>query len=197
MEYISKKEFAQLKGKDIKVTKVYGPYRKGWNEGLERYETFKTWSEDEMHIWKDGEEVAIEGKVDFKIHKKKYDIVVELEKKASVKISKWNKELGEKEDLTVKDTEFTVKEISATMLGDMMACGVAFGNVPEDEEGRRVFDWEEMFISALEGSVVKFATEKKDWSIGDKSGKYDAFTFVSVSNSEPDAVVVEDEDDRF
>jgi len=192
MQYIKKAEFAQLKGKNIKITKVYGPYRYGYNPTTKRYEKVKKGSEH-ITIWKDGVEVEVDGKVDYKIHKPKYDIVIELDEEAKINAVKWNKAISENEDVVLEDTEFTVQKITATMFGDMLACGVAFGKVPKTEDWKRQFDWEQEFVESCVGAVIKFSTNKEDYSFTNsngelKEGTYDAFTFKEVSSPEVEDV---------
>lgn len=171
MERISKNEFAQLRDKVITLKKVYWPKRKWWNPLKNTFEEFafvdNNWKKVER---KDGKRKLVDGEVSYSIHKKKYDLVVEVPEQVTIKSRVYNRDTKSKEVVELTDNEFTISDVWATLFGDLLAATVAFGKVPVDENEKRVFDWEEEFISECSGISFNISPEKKemkwdDWTV--------------------------------
>lgn len=171
MERISKNEFAQLRDKVITLKKVYWPKRKWWNPWKNTFEEFafvdNNWKKVERQ---DGKRNLVNGEVSYSIHKKKYDLVVEVPEQITIKSRVYNRDTKSKEVVELTDNEFTISDVSATLFGDLLAATIAFGKVPVDENEKRVFDWEEKFISECNGISFNISPEKKemkwdDWTV--------------------------------
>lgn len=150
MENIYSSGFRQLAGKTFTVTKVYAPYRSGYIKATNSMESFvlkdgerclRTWN-DEARAF----DYTTDKKVDYKVHKKVYDVVIECENQETITTKK-----GE-----ITDNEFTIRGLSANKVGMMCAATVAFGKVPE-KDGKPVYDREEKFTQELEGQDIVFA----------------------------------------
>ena len=196
MQYINRNELSQLKGKTLTIKSIYWPHREWFNPTTNKMETFVesdwTWK---MKKWNDETKKfdLSEGKVDYKIHKKKYDVTFSTENPVSIKIAKYNKETKKEEYGDFEDFEFTVKSLSAPVVWDMFAASVAFGRVPVNEEWLRTYDWEESFLEEAIGTKTVFDTEKKKWDLNWKTWTYFEFTFQKQST----APVVEEDDMPF
>lgn len=179
MNRISKNELAQLKDKTITLKKVYWPKRKWWNATKNTFEEF-VFNKD---AWKkvsrqNGERKLIDGEVNFGVHKKKYDLIIEVPEKVTIKSLVYNKDTKTKEVVELTDNEFTVSDVSATLFWDLLAATIAFGKVPLDENEKRVFDWEEKFISDCSGVSFNISPEKKEIKWDDwVSRKYYDYVF--------------------
>lgn len=165
MQYLKSKFLKELAGTPVKIEKIYPPYRqffnKKTNSGYQYVIKDGKWNKKE---WKDGGFVFTEETPDYKNTNKCYDITVKLPKKV---IIDW----GEASD------EFTFNAVSAAKIRGIAESTVAFGKVPQKEDGTPAYDWEEQFLDKLTNVVVDFSTKNVKTTIGDEEIEYAEFTF--------------------
>lgn len=166
---IYSKEFRQLAGKSIKLTKTFPSYRQGFNVITKKMESFIMKDGNRQEKFRDGTSFVMkDGKPDFKLHKKVYDVELVTENPVSIT----------KKDTTEEDNKFNVT-LSAHMIWDILKSTIAFGeDIPQDK-GRDKFDWEESYMEKLPGTYFMFSVSGegigtkytfKEWKVfGDSS----------------------------
>lgn len=141
------KYFRKLAGINFKIDKVYPSYRQGFNKALNKNETFVLqWDQRKQKVRDGSSFVMKDGKPDFKLHKKVYDVEITAESPIEVDV-KWEKQ-------SVKN--FTIT-LSASKLWAICKATVAFGKQIPQENGRDKRDREDEYVETLPGTYVVFA----------------------------------------
>lgn len=144
---IYSKEFRQLAWKTFKITKTFSPYRQWFNMNTNKMDSFVQKDWERKQKIRDGTSFVLkDGKPDFKLHKKVYDVELVTEKPVSIK----------KKDVTEEDNQF-ITTLSAHMLWDILKATIAFGEEIPQTKGRDAFDWEEKWMEKLPGTYVVFS----------------------------------------
>lgn len=166
MEYINQKYLKNLAWKIVTIEKVYPAYRKWFNPNTKKPEKFVefdwAWHQETRE---NGERKLEKKEPNFKDHKKLYDIVVTLDENISMNVDKYNKDMWASELVTINDNKFTFQELWAKKIRDIAEATVAFGNIPQKEDGTPAYDWEDGFIGKLSWVTIMFSTKnaKKDF----------------------------------
>lgn len=180
MNYINQKLLKEFAGKNVEIKKIYPSYRKWFNSVTNQWETFKIvdgkWNEEK---WVDKQRVLEQREPNFKLHKKVYDIVIGIEDEMDI-----DGKLGK---------EFTVTGVGANKIKDIAETTVAFGKVPQREDGTPEYDWEDKFVDQLPWKTIIFSTKNVKKVIWDKEVEYAEFTFRDV----PSVKKVEEDDLPF
>lgn len=171
MAYANQNQLKELAGKTITIKKVFPAYRKGFNNSTKKFETFKlvngVWNEE---TWVDRQRVLAPREPNFKTHKKVYDISISLDS---------NETVGD-----VTDSEFVFSGVGAKKIKDIAEATVAFGKIPQKDDGTPAYDWEEKFIDELEGKKIVFSTKNVKTTIDDKNIEYAELTFREAQPSD-------------
>lgn len=170
MAYANQNQLKELAGKTITIKKVFPAYRKGFNNATKKFETFKlvnwVWNQES---WVEKERVLAPREPNFKTHKKVYDISITLDSSETV---------GD-----VTDDNFIFSGVGAKKIKDMAEATVAFGKIPQREDGTPEYDWEEKFIDELEWKQIVFSTKNVKTTIDDKNIEYAELTFREVKST--------------
>lgn len=182
MLYVNQKLFKDLAWMNVEIKTIYPPYRKWFNSTTNKFETFKLvdekWNEQ---TWEDNKPVFKPKEPNYKYHKKVYDIVIWLDKEVELD---WK--LG---------NEFTIQALGSTKIRDIAEATVAFGKVPQREDGTPEYDWEEKFLEALPWKVIVFSTKNVKKNIDGKEVEYAEFIFRDVPPTKKDDTT--EEEPRF
>lgn len=161
MIYLNSSAFKELKGENLKIGKIYWPYRSG---GLKVgwkfiFKSFKPDVNGRMCevVFKKGEKpslVPYEGKIDkefFNTYKKVFDVSFQLEKEKVFTNYKWE---------TVKDKEITIQGLGSSKVQNIILATI-LDEAPTKEDGSKEYNWEDWIVNNLEGKVVKFGMTGK------------------------------------
>lgn len=128
--------------------------------------------------------VMKDGKPDFKLHKKVYDVELVTEKPVSII----------KKDTTEEDNKFNVT-LSAHMIWDILKSTIAFGEDIPQNNGRDAFDWEEPYMEKLPGTYFMFSVSGE--SLGTKYTFKEAKAFGDSSIVKEEIMNVEEDQDNL
>lgn len=180
MEYIKASSFRQLQASPFTVVTVYPKYRNGGIMSGDKFigRTFvyddgnlkeKKWdSDNKTFVFSDITDIKINAEF-FKVYKKVFDVVVKLDKKVTIKEKRGDMVTE------VSGDEFVVKALGTGKLQKMLDADFDIV-VPEDENGKRPFDWEDDLVKKLEGSKFKMKVTGQ--------GLDTSYTFQLISRAE-------------
>lgn len=133
---IYSKHFRAISWTPFLVNNIFPSYRQGYNKSKNKMETFVMvdwdWKQKKRDNW---EFIIVDGSPDFAVHKKVYDVEIELSEPNKFTINDEVKFLD----------KFTVP-LSAWLIGEMMKATIAFGKEIPQNNGRDKYDWEEEYI---------------------------------------------------
>lgn len=179
------KYFRKLSGIDFKIDKVYPSYRQGFNKALNQNEMFVLQGDQWKQKVRDGSSFVMkDGKPDFKLHKKVFDVDIVSAKPIEVEV-KWEKQMV---------TNFTIT-LSASKLGAICKATNAFGKDIPQENGRDKWDWEDEYIATLPGNYVIFSVSG-EW-LGTKYTFKEGKMFNIVDTKQEEKPVQEDLSDEL
>ena len=141
------KYFRKLGWINFKIDKIYPSYRQWFNTSINKSETFiLQWDQRKQKVRDGSSFVMKDGKPDFKLHKKVFDVEITAESPIEVEV-KWEKQ---------SVTNFTIT-LAASKLAAICKATVAFGKQIPQENGRDKRDWEDEYIAMLPWTYVLFS----------------------------------------
>lgn len=176
------KEFRQLAWKPLKLTKTFSPYRQGFNVATKKMESFVMKDGNRKEKFRDGTSFVMkDGKPDFKVHKKVYDVELVTENPVSIV----------KKDKTEEDNKFNVT-LSAAMIWNILKSTIAFGEAIPQNNGRDAYDWEESYMEKLPGTYFMFSVTGELLGTEYTFKEAKAFGETSVIKEEKKEEIIED-----